>query len=159
MIDRRADTGMTLREAAEADLPALARVHQLAFHPGWNAEELADVGSGPGVFGLLVEIDGAIPGMILARTVAEEAEILTLAVDPDARRGGIGRALVAAAVALAGQRGALDIFLEVAIDNHPALRLYDQAGFAQAGLRRGYYERGNGLRVDAVVMRLDLRPL
>ena len=150
---------MTLREAVEADLPALARVHQLAFHPGWNAEELADVGSGPGVFGLLTEAEGAVTGMILARTVADEAEILTIAVDPAVRRGGVGRALVEAAVGLARQQGALNVFLEVAIDNHPALRLYDQAGFAQAGLRRGYYERGGGLRVDAVVMRLDLRPL
>ena len=150
---------MTLREAVEADLPALARVHQLAFHPGWNAEELADVGSGPGVFGLLTEAEGAVTGMILARTVADEAEILTIAVDPAVRRGGVGRALVEAAVGLARQQGALNVFLEVAIDNHPALRLYDQAGFAQAGLRRGYYDRGGGMLVDAVVMRLDLRPL
>jgi ribosomal-protein-alanine N-acetyltransferase len=152
-------TRMTLREAVEADLPALAEVHQRAFHPGWNADELADVGSGPGVFGLLAEEAGAIIGMILCRTVADEAEILTVAVDPDLRRGGVGRALVAGAVGLAKQRGALDVFLEVAIDNHGALRLYDQAGFAQAGLRRGYYDRGGGLRIDAVVMRLDLRPL
>ena len=159
MIDPLAPADMTLRDATEADLPALARVHQLAFHPGWNAEELADVGSGPGVFGLLAEARGAVTGMILARTVADEAEILTIAVDPEARRCGVGRALVDAAVRLARQQGALDIFLEVAIDNHPALKLYDQAGVAQAGLRRGYYERGGGLRVDAVVMRLDLRPL
>ena len=150
---------MNLRAAVEADLPALAAVHQLAFHPGWNEEELADVGSGPGVFGLVAEADGAVLGMVLCRTVADEAEILTLAVDPAARRGGVGRALVAAAVGLAAQQGALDVFLEVAIDNHPALRLYDQAGFAQAGLRRNYYDRGGDLRVDAVVMRLDLRPL
>jgi len=150
---------MNLRPAVEADLPALAAVHQLAFHPGWNEEELADVGSGPGVFGLVAEADGAVLGMVLCRTVADEAEILTLAVDPAARRGGVGRALVAAAVGLAAQQGALDVFLEVAIDNHPALRLYDQAGFAQAGLRRNYYDRGGDLRVDAVVMRLDLRPL
>ena len=157
MIDPRNQT--TLREAVEADLPALAQVHQAAFHPGWNEDELADVGSGPGVFGLLTEEAGAVTGMILCRTVADEAEILTVAVDPDLRRAGIGRALVAAAVGLARQRGALDIFLEVAIDNHGALRLYDEAGFAQAGLRRGYYDRGGGLRIDAVVMRLDLRSL
>ena len=150
---------MNLRPAVEADLPALAAVHQLAFHPGWNVEELADVGSGPGVFALLVEEGDAVTGMILCRNVADEAEILTVAVDPGARREGIGRALVAAAVEAVKALGALDVFLEVAIDNHAALRLYDQAGFAQAGLRRGYYDRGGGMLVDAVVMRLDLRPL
>ena len=150
---------MNLRPAVETDLPALAAVHQLAFRPGWNIEELADVGSGPGVFGLVAEAAGEVTGMILCRTVADEAEILTLAVDPGARREGVGRALVAAAVGAVTQQGVLDVFLEVAIDNHPALRLYDQAGFAQAGLRRGYYDRGGGMLVDAVVMRLDLRPL
>jgi ribosomal-protein-alanine N-acetyltransferase len=150
---------VTLRPAVEADLPALAAVHQRAFHPGWNEDELADVGSGPGVFCLLVEDHGAVTGMILCRTVADEAEILTIAVDPALRRGGVGRALVAAAVGAARLQGVLDMFLEVAIDNHAALQLYDQAGFVQAGLRRGYYDRGGGLRVDAVVMRLDLRPL
>jgi len=150
---------LTLRPAVEADLPALAEVHQRAFHPGWNAEELADVGSGPGVFCLLTEAHGAVTGMIICRTVADEAEIITVAVDPALRRSGIGRALVTAAVGAAKAQGALDVFLEVAIDNHAALRLYHQAGFDQAGLRRGYYDRGGGLQVDAVVMRLDLRPL
>jgi ribosomal-protein-alanine N-acetyltransferase len=138
-------------EAAET----LAAVHWQAFSPGWSAGELSDLLEGPGVFALLAEAQAAL-GMILCRVVAGEAEILTLAVTPDARRQGVARALVAAATGVAKEGKASEMFLEVATDNIAALRLYEQAGFERAGLRRGYYDRGDGVRTDAVVMRLDL---
>ena len=146
---------MNLRPAAEADLDALSRVHRRAFTPGWGAEEIADLASGPGAFGLIVE-DGAPLGMILCRALAGEAEVLTLAVDPDARRQGVARALVAAAAIAARSAGAQAMFLEVAVDNDPALALYEAHGFVRAGRRPSYYDRGGGIYVDAVVMRLDL---
>ena len=146
---------MNLRPAAEADLEALARVHRAAFDPGWDVEEIADLGSGPGAFALIVEADGPI-GMILCRAIAGEAEILTLAVDPAARRGGVGAALVEAAAGLARAAGAGEMFLEVGLDNPGAIALYERAGFVRAGLRRAYYERAGGVRVDALVMRRDL---
>lgn len=138
-------------EAAET----LAAVHWQAFTPGWSAGELSDLLESPGVFALLGEAAEPL-GMILCRAVAGEAEILTLAVAPPARRQGLARGLVAAAAGLAKQGGASEMFLEVATDNIAALRLYEQAGFQRAGLRRGYYDRGDGVRTDAVVMRLDL---
>jgi len=146
---------VNLRPAEEGDLDALAAVHGLAFQPGWSAEEIADLGSGPGVFGLIVEDPGPI-GMILCRAVAGEAEILTLAVDPAGRRQGVGRALVEAAAGLAAAQGAEEMFLEVAVDNAAALALYEAAGFTRAGRRPGYYARTDGPAVDAVVMRREL---
>jgi ribosomal-protein-alanine N-acetyltransferase len=86
---------------------------------------------------------------VLASLYADEAEILSLAVVPEQRRKGIGNALLAAceeAWRKAGVRGA---WLEVRRDNRGALKLYEQRGWTDAGLRRGYYEDG----VDAVVMR------
>ncbi|HEX5378086.1 MAG TPA: GNAT family N-acetyltransferase [Phenylobacterium sp.] len=146
---------MNLRPATEDDLDALAALHALAFQPGWDAEAIADLGSGPGVFGLMVEAPGPI-GMILCRAIAGESEILTLAVDPAARRRGVGAALVRAAADMARSLGAQEMFLEVATDNAAALALYEAAGFARAGLRRGYYDRGADAAADAVVMRRDL---
>ena len=146
---------MIPRLASEADLPALAVLHQKAFAPGWNAEELADVGSGPGVFGLLVEGEAGLAGMILCRAAAGEAEVITLAVDPHLRRTGVAKALLAAGLEVARSDGALEVFLEVADDNIAALALYERMGFLRVGLRRGYYDRGE-IRIDAVVMRLDL---
>ena len=146
---------MNLRAATGDDLDVLAALHALAFEPGWDAEEIADLGSGPGAFALIAE-DEAPLGMILCRALAGEAEILTLAVDPAARRRGVGRALVEAAAVLARGAGAQEMFLEVATDNPAALGLYAGTGFATVGQRRGYYSRPNGERVDAVVMRRDL---
>jgi ribosomal-protein-alanine N-acetyltransferase len=146
---------MNLRAATEDDLDALAAVHALAFQPGWSAEEIADLGSGPGAFALIVE-DADPFGMILCRAVAGEAEILTLAVDPAHRRQGVAHALVEAAALMARQAGAGEMFLEVATDNPAALGLYEKAGFVHAGLRRGYYDRPGNVPVDAVVMRRDL---
>ena len=134
-----------------ADPASLAALHAQAFAAPWSADTFADLLSQPGVLAVS-EPDG----FILIRTVLDEAEILTLAVDPAARRRGLARALVEAAAGAARMAGADVMFLEVAHDNLPALGLYEAAGFERAGLRRGYYDRGAAGSADAVVMRLDL---
>lgn len=149
---------MNLRPAGQDEAELLAAVHWQAFTPGWSAAELHELLGGPGTFALLAE-DPAPIGMILCRAVAGEAEILTLAVVPRARRRGVAKALTLAAVGLARQAKAEEMFLEVAVDNLAAVHLYEAIGFRRAGLRRGYYDRDDGVRVDAAVMRLDLNSI
>jgi [ribosomal protein S18]-alanine N-acetyltransferase len=144
-----------LRGAWPHESDDLSRVHGLAFAPAWSGVEIARLIEGPGGFALVVEDERPL-GFILCRSGGGEAEILTLAVDPAARRRGFGKALVQAAAGAAKIAGAEALFLEVGFDNPAALALYRSAGFDQAGVRRGYYDRGDGTRVDAVVMRLDL---
>jgi ribosomal-protein-alanine N-acetyltransferase len=147
---------MILAPATAAEAGALAQVHALGFEPSWSAADIEALFAGPGVFGLLV-VEGQRPvGMILCRVVMEDAEVLTVAVDPAARGRGVGRALVQASVAAAEAAGATAMFLEVAVDNVQAAALYARAGFRRAGLRSGYYDRGAAGQVDAVAMRLDL---
>jgi ribosomal-protein-alanine N-acetyltransferase len=102
----------------------------------------------PGGFGLWRP--GA--GFVLVRAIAGEAEILTLAVLPEARRQGLGQGLMAAALARAAARGAAAMLLEVATDNAPAQALYASLGFAKVGRRRRYYADGR----DALVLRREL---
>jgi ribosomal-protein-alanine N-acetyltransferase len=139
---------MTLRAAPPEDAVLLARLHARAFEYPWSEAEIAGLMASPGVFALT--FDGR--GFILVRAIAGEAEILTLAVTPDARRDGLGRALVEAAAGLAATLHAEAMFLEVASDNFAALALYEKTGFSTVGTRRGYYASG----ADALVMR---RPL
>jgi ribosomal-protein-alanine N-acetyltransferase len=139
---------MSLRAAPAEDAARLAALHAAAFDRPWSAGEIAALMATPGVFALTIDLQG----FILCRSIAGEAEILTVAVDPAARRGGVGRALVEAAAGLAAQDGAESLFLEVAHDNTAALALYASAGFERVGLRRGYYASG----ADAVVMRRAL---
>ena len=96
---------------------------------------------------------GELLGWAGVRVVADEAEILTVGVVPAARRRGIARRMIAELLAAARQRGAANVYLEVRVDNAAARALYADEGFAEIGVRRGYYDRG---RVDAVVMHREL---
>ena len=129
----------------------LAEIHARAFDHPWAEPAIADLMRSPGAVGF--EADG---GFVLVRALAGEAEILTLAVEPGARRRGLGRALVRAAVGAAVAAGAEALFLEVAADNAAAVALYEGEGFARAGLRRGYYARPSGEPQDALLLRLAL---
>jgi ribosomal-protein-alanine N-acetyltransferase len=110
---------------------------------------------GSGVFGFVVRGDDPA-GVLICRTIAGEAEILTVGVAPWARRQGVGLALMTAAIGVAREMGAQAMFLEVDVGNAPAVTLYERLGFVRAGLRKGYYDRGAKGRADALVMRLDL---
>jgi ribosomal-protein-alanine N-acetyltransferase len=135
-----------LVEAGARDAPALAALHAGAFPPGeaWGADALCLMLELPGAFGL--QAPGA--GFILARIAADEAEVLTLAVAPAARRRGLGAALLEGAMALAAARGAAMAFLEVSTANAAGLALYEAAGFREVGRRRRYYADGS----DALVL-------
>lgn len=130
---------------------ALAALHARCFitpRP-WTEAEFAGFLADPLTF-LLVEADA---GLILGRAVAGEAELLTIAVVPEARGRGLGRKLVSRFLYQARLLGAEAAFLEVAEDNAPARTLYTRAGFAEAGRRRGYYHTPEGRSVDALVLR------
>ncbi len=148
---------MSLRFASPDDILAMERLHAQAFDAPWSAADIERLMRIMGGYALLAGQD-AVEGFILARTMADEAEILTLAVIPGARRRGLGRALVEAAAAEARWRGAKALFLEVAADNPGALTLYEAAGFSQAGLRRAYYARPGAPAADAMVLRRSLAP-
>jgi ribosomal-protein-alanine N-acetyltransferase len=142
---------MSVRRATAADAPILSALHGESFPVGWSAAACADLLNTPGTSAVLA--DG---GFAVIRTVLDEAELLTLAVAPAARRQGLGRRLLDAAMRQARSEGADTVHLEVAASNAPALRLYEQAGFERSGLRRNYYARPNGAAEDAVLMRRAL---
>ncbi len=129
----------------------LADIHAAAFSAPWDAAAFEALLDQAGVFALETP-----DGFILLRAVADEAEILTLAVRSQARRQGLGARLVREGAAAAAARGATRLFLEVAEDNPAALALYTRAGFAEAGRRPGYYARPDGGPQDALILALNL---
>jgi ribosomal-protein-alanine N-acetyltransferase len=147
---------MTLRLEAmgAAGAALMAEIHAEAFPPNqaWGAEALAQMLGLPGHFALIAVAGDEALGFALGQAVTPEAELLTLAVRPGARRQGIGGALLDGVLAEAKQRGAEAIFLEVAEGNAAARALYAGAGAAQVGRRPRYYADG----ADALVLRLGL---
>ena len=131
----------------------LAEIHAASFvtpRP-WSAAEFADLMRGTGVSAL-----SEAGAFALIRTIAEECEILTLAVAPDQRRGGIATRLVAATVKLAQSEGAVRVLLEVVHDNDAAIALYTKCGFKESGVRKDYYQKPGGKRAAALVMVREL---
>jgi ribosomal-protein-alanine N-acetyltransferase len=144
-----------LSAATPADAPAMASAHAQAFDSPWDEMDFEDLLDGEGIFAFVVQ--GEDPaGVLVGRAIAGEAEILTVGVAPWARRQGVAKALMAAAIGAARNAGAADMFLEVDVDNGSAVALYESLGFVRSGLRKGYYDRGADGRADAHVMRLDL---
>lgn len=131
----------------------LAALHARAFKTPrpWAAEEFASLLSQEFVF--LVSVP---TGFALGRAIAGEAELLTIAVDPDARRSGAGRTLMSLFENEAIARESTESFLEVAEDNLAALSLYRGGGYRESGRRRGYYRSQNGVILDALVFRKAL---
>jgi [ribosomal protein S18]-alanine N-acetyltransferase len=141
-----------LSSATSADSDVMAAIHASAFAgaDAWGPDVFDLQLALPNVFGLLCSSGG----MILMRVAADEAEVLTLAVSPEVRRGGIGWRLLREATIRAAALGARTVFLEVSVTNIAARQLYTRTGFVQAGLRPHYYSDNS----DALVLRLDLDP-
>lgn len=144
-------------------LDAIMAVMESAFDPAygeaWNRRQTGDSLSMPSTHFLLVDIHGQEPetpedavGFALSRLAADEEELLLIAVRPDARRRGVGSALLNCYLEKAKQRGATRIFLEMR-EGNPAEHLYQAFGLLPVGRRPDYYRSGNSGPFDAITYR------
>lgn len=133
------DEDCRIRAARSADLPGVVALEEAVFPDPWSADQfrvhLHDT------FLVAVLPDAAVAGYLVARTALPEAEILNVAVAPGSRGLGVGGALLRSALRLLGSAGARTVFLEVRVSNRAAQRLYQRAGFQEAGRRQAYYRR------------------
>ena len=148
---------LDIRPAGPFDLALLAELHAACFTEHWDEAALASLLATPGALALLAAAAEEPSGFVILRAIAGEAEIISIGVRPEMRRSGIGRGLLAAAAAAAGDRGAERLFLEVAVDNIPALGLYLSNGFTEVGQRRNYYRRIGGA-MTALVLSKEIPP-
>lgn len=136
---------------------ACARLHALYFSHPWSVNEFESLIASASIHGAAaLEGSGKVLGFVLARQAADEAEILTIAVDKSARKQGIGRELLENQVESLRHMRVRKLFLEVDEDNLAALRLYGHFGFAQVGARPGYYRTASGKPANALILARDL---
>jgi [ribosomal protein S18]-alanine N-acetyltransferase len=146
-----------VRPGTLEDLPEIARLHEECFADAWDVEFLGRLLAQPGAFSAVAMEHGRAAGFVIARANAGEAEILSLGVRPSSRRRSLASALVGLALDRAFQAGAVEVFLEVGIENTAALALYDRLGFREVGRRPAYYRRSSGSGADALILRYTLR--
>ena len=146
------DTRATIRPGTADDIAGVAAIERDSFGDPWSERSFQELlGTRSAIFLVATRADAKmIFGYIVAMVVAEQAEILNLAVAPSVRRQGLGGELLDAGIAAVSARGAREAFLEVRESNKSALGLYGSRGFAALARRSRYYR--NPVE-DALVLR------
>ncbi len=150
-----------LQPGTSSDLDDIMAIMTAAFSTeygeAWTRSQLSGILPMTGV-SLVVARDGdcaAAAGFSLARTVADEAELLLIAVDPRFRRRGVGRRLLDHFIAGASAARVRRVHLEVR-DGNPAVAMYEALGFEPVGRRQDYYLGGDRRRHDAITLARSL---
>jgi ribosomal-protein-alanine N-acetyltransferase len=143
-------------EATSRDAATIATLHAASFRRGWSEQEVETLLLDRAVVAHRVTIANKVGGFIMSRKAADEAEILSVAVNLRQRGRGLARSLLTMHLRRLAGLGARAVFLEVDENNTPALRLYDRAGFREVGRRPNYYPAAGGKTATALVLRRDL---
>lgn len=144
-----------LRPMRLADLDAVHAIEQRAYAFPWSRGNFIDsLAAGYLAWGL--HADGELVGYLIAMTGVDEMHLLNVTVSPDHQGRGHARCLLAALQAECRRLHLGTLWLEVRESNQRARTLYRRLGFAEVGLRRGYYPAPASRREDAIVMRLPI---
>lgn len=138
-----------------SDLQSVMKVMESSFDPAfgeaWSAVQCAGLLPMPGVWLVLARAEEQVVGFSLSRVVADEAELLLLAVARDAQRRGVGKMLLDRFLHDSAKRGAVALHLEVR-DGNPAVELYKSVGFKEVGRRSEYYTGCDGEIYDSLTL-------
>ena len=130
----------------------IARLEKRCFSDPWSEKSIASELENPLSLWLVAVEAGEVVGYVGSQTVLGETDMMNLAVAPEARRQGTGRALVLALVEALTEKGSRSLMLEVRVSNIPAQKLYESLGFSQVGRRPKYYVNP---REDALILRKE----
>ena len=144
-----------LRPMQEADLPSVMEIEKAAYNFPWTQSIFKDC-LRVGYSAIVLEIYDSIVGYGIISVAVGEAHILNLCIHPELQRCGYGRRILKRLLAIAQQKGAQSVFLEVRPSNQAAILLYHKMGFNQIGVRKKYYLYGDKGREDGLIFALEL---
>jgi ribosomal-protein-alanine N-acetyltransferase len=121
-------------------LDEVAQIEKISFSDPWSVESL-ELMLGEQAMGLVALEDGRVLGYVGMMCVLDEGQIINVATHPDARRRGVGRALMIAIEQSAKQRGIVFLSLEVRESNAAARSLYSSLGWVECGIRKNFYSK------------------
>jgi len=145
-----------VEQASLRDTARLAQMHAASFHRGWGEGEFELMLRDRNTLVHRLRLGRKVIGFAVSRMAADEAEILSIAVDAAYRGRGLSNNLLLTHLGHLAGRGIRTIFLEVEENNAPARRLYEKTGFAVVGRRERYYKQPDGEQLNALLMRRDL---
>jgi [ribosomal protein S18]-alanine N-acetyltransferase len=145
-----------IEPATQRDAAKLAELHGASFHRGWGEAEFETMLSERNTLVHRLRMGRRVIGFAVSRMAADEAEILSIAIDAGHRGRGLSRNLLLTHLGHLAGRGVRTVFLEVEENNQPARRLYERAGFGVVGRRERYYRQASGEQLNALLMRRDL---
>lgn len=152
---------MTVDERIDAVMAVMERAFDPYWREAWSRRQVLDTLTFSSAHLLVIDETGEIPdhpakaaGFVFSRTVADEEELLLVAVLPEHRGKGLGRILIERFKQNARERGVNHVFLEMRTNN-PAERVYRAAGFDQIGKRPAYYRTSDGTPVDAITFGMN----
>ncbi len=141
-------------------LDSLASVHGAAFkqigQQGWGAGQIGSSLNQAGGQLAYISADETVAGFALYKTVLDEAELFTLAIDPAQQRVGAASRLLNAIASKLRKKDVVSFFLEVRCDNVGAIACYQKLGFEHIATRKNYYTDSGGTKTDASIFRLSL---
>ena len=143
------------RPLSASAAPRCAALHAQSFATPWAAAEFERLLTSASVVADGIGEQSNLQGFVLSRRAADEAEILTIAVEPRSRGSGLATALLGAHLSRLSRLGVSELFLEVDEANAPALALYHRYGFQQVGRRPAYYAKADGSRANALILKLQ----
>ena len=142
--------------ASQRDATRLAQLHGASFHRGWGESEFETMLTERNTLVHRLKLGRKVIGFAVSRMAADEAEILSVAIDASQRGRGLSRNLLLTHLGHLAGRGVRTVFLEVEENNQPARRLYEWGGFSVVGRRERYYHQPGGEQLNALLMRRDL---
>ena len=145
-----------IEPASPRDAARLAQLHGASFHRGWGEGEFEVMLTERNTLVHRLRQGRRIIGFAVSRMAADEAELLSIAIDATQRGRGLSRNLLLTHLGHLAGRGVRKVFLEVEENNQPARRLYEWAGFEVVGRRERYYQQPGGEQLNALLMRRDL---
>lgn len=143
---------MMIEPMNASHVPQIAQLEKRCFSDPWSEKSIASELENPLSVWLVAVAGGQLIGYVGSQTVLGETDMMNLAVAPEARRQGTGRALVLALVDALTEKGSHSLMLEVRVSNTPAQKLYESLGFSQVGRRPKYYVNP---REDALILRKE----
>jgi len=145
--------GIVIRPMTAADVEAVAEIEALSFSVPWPREEfIKEIYTNDLARYLVIADNGKVVGYAGMWIILDEAHVTNIALRPEYRGRGLGRALLGEMISVARRLGAVRMTLEVRRSNLTALRMYTSMGFVSCGVRPRYYSDSGE---DAIIMWLD----